>query len=92
MKNSIIPAVRVSPELRESAEELLREGESLSSFVEESVRRNVEFRVTQKAFVNRALESALRAKQTGAYVPVSETLRKVSDRIQEAKARRNDAG
>jgi predicted transcriptional regulator len=85
MKSSAIPAVRVSPELRQAVEEALREGESLSSFVEDSVRRHVEFRQAQKAFVDRALASGANAKQTGNYVPASETLRKISERIRAAQ-------
>ncbi len=87
MKSSAIPAVRVSPELRQAAEDSLRDGESLSSFVEDSVRRNVEFRQAQNAFVERALASAARAKERGDYVPASETLRKVSERIEAVRRR-----
>ncbi len=50
MKTSTIPSVRVSPELRQAAEEVLQTGETLSGFVEAAVRRNVEFRLAQKAF------------------------------------------
>jgi hypothetical protein len=41
MKTAAIPAVRVSPELREAAEAVLQSGETLSGFVEDAVRRNV---------------------------------------------------
>ncbi len=85
MKSSAIPAVRVSPDLREAVERALRDGESLSSFVEDSVRRNVEFRQAQKAFVDRALASGVNAKQTGVYVSASETLQKISERIRAAQ-------
>ena len=44
MKTAAIPAVRVSPELRQAAEAVLETGETLSGFVEDAVRRNVEFR------------------------------------------------
>jgi len=53
MKTAAIPAVRVSPELRQAAEEVLQSGETLSGFVEDAVRRNVEFRYAQKAFIER---------------------------------------
>ena len=33
MKTATFPAVRVKPELRQAAEEILQEGETLSSFV-----------------------------------------------------------
>ena len=58
MKTAAIPAVRVPPELRQAAEDVLQIGETLSGFVEEAVRRNVEFRQAQKAFVERGLASA----------------------------------
>jgi len=42
MKIATIPAVRVDPEFRAEAESVLAEGESLSEFVETSVRAGVE--------------------------------------------------
>ena len=38
MKTAAIPAVRVPPELRQAAEDLLQTGETLSGFVEEAVK------------------------------------------------------
>ena len=62
MKTAAIPAVRVSPELRQAAEEVLRSGETLSGFVEDAVRRNVEFRHAQKAFIEpKGMMSSTRA-------------------------------
>ena len=57
MKTAAIPAVRVPPELRQAAEELLTEGETLSGFVEDAVRRNVEYRQAQAAVIERGLAS-----------------------------------
>lgn len=67
MKIATLPPLRVTPELRQSAEELLQEGESLSAFVEESVRLNVERRQVQRDFIARGLASAADARQTGEY-------------------------
>lgn len=39
------------PELRQAAEAVLQEGETLSSFVEQSVRMQVERRRQQEAFI-----------------------------------------
>jgi len=50
MKTAVLPQVRVAPELREQLEEVLREGETLSGFVEASVRGAVEYRRVQDAF------------------------------------------
>lgn len=38
MKSASMPSLRVAPELRQAAEAILREGEKLSSFMEQSVR------------------------------------------------------
>ena len=65
MKTAAIPAVRVPPELRQAAEDALQAGETLSGFIEESVRRNVEYRQAQKAFIERGLGSAETARKSG---------------------------
>ena len=88
MKTAAIPAVRVSPALRKAAEELLQSGETLSGFVEEAVRRNVEFRQAQKAFIDRGLASAAAAKASGKYVSATEVLGKLAGRLEEARKRR----
>ncbi len=85
MKTAAIPAVRVPPDLRESAEQLLEPGETLSSFVEESVRRNVEFRQAQKAFIERGLASAERVRKTGKYITAAALLAKIDKRIKKAR-------
>lgn len=85
MKTAAIPPVRVSPELRQAAEDLLREGETLSGFVEEAVRRNVEFRQAQLAFIERGLASGEAAKQSGKYVAASAVLGKLARRLNKAR-------
>lgn len=62
MKTAVLPQVRVTPELREQLEEVLREGETLSGFVEASVRGAVEYRRVQDAFQARG-EAAWQAYQ-----------------------------
>ena len=88
MKTAAIPAVRVPPELRQAAEDLLQAGETLSGFVEEAVRRNVEFRQAQKAFIERGLASAEAARKSGKYVSSAATLGKLSRRLEKARKRR----
>ena len=68
MKTATFPAVRVNPELRQAAEEMLLEGETLSSFVEQSIRENVERRQFQQAFIARGLRARDEARETGRYV------------------------
>ena len=88
MKTAAIPAVRVPPELRQAAEDVLQIGETLSGFVEEAVRRNVEFRQAQKAFVERGLASAKAARKSGKYVSSAAMVGKLSRRLEKARKRR----
>jgi len=90
MKTAAIPAVRVSSELRQAAEDVLQSGETLSGFVEDAVRRNVEFRHAQKAFVARGLASGQAARKSGEYIPAAAVLGKLARRLD--KARRSRAG
>lgn len=53
MKSAVIPQVRVEPELRAELEAVLRPGETLSQFVEASVRSAVEIRRVQTRFHER---------------------------------------
>lgn len=87
MKTAAIPAVRVSPELRQAAEALLRDGETLSGFVEEAVRRNVEYRQAQLAFIERGLASSEEARKSGRYVSSSAVLGKLAHRLDEARGK-----
>lgn len=80
MKTATMPALRVQPELRQAAEDTLRPGETLSAFVEDSLRRNVAFRRTQKEFIARGLASRDAAKKSGVYFSSEEVLQEL-DRI-----------
>jgi predicted transcriptional regulator len=85
MKTATMPALRVQPELRQAAEEILRPGETLSAFVEDSLRRNVEFRRTQQAFIARGLASRDAAKKSGVYVTSEEVLLELDDILAKEK-------
>ena len=88
MKSAAIPAVRVPPELRKAAEDVLQTGETLSGFVTDAVRRNVEFRQAQTAFLARGLASAQAARKSGNYVPAATVLAKLDRRLAKARKRR----
>jgi predicted transcriptional regulator len=89
MKTATIPSVRVDPELRRAAEDILREGESLSSFVEESVRASIHRRKMQAEFIARGLASREEALRTGVYYSADEVLRELDQKLVRAKAGRN---
>ena len=86
MKTATMPALRVQPELREAAEAMLQPGETLSGFVEESLRRNVERRQAQQAFLARGIASRDAAKKSGKYVSVEAMLAKIDVKINKAAA------
>ena len=67
MKSSTLPSLRVRPELRQAAENILRKDETLSSFMEESLRAGIQHRKAQQEFIARGLASRDEAKQTGEY-------------------------
>jgi len=85
VKSAAIPAVRVPPDLREAAEAVLGNGETLSGFIEESVRRNVEFRQAQRAFIERGLASAAAARESGKYVSSKAVLAKLARRVEKVR-------
>lgn len=85
MKSATMPALRVQPELRQAAEEILRPGETLSAFVEEAVRRNVALRRSQQEFIARGLASLNEARQSGVYFPADEVLQELDDMLAAAK-------
>lgn len=88
MKTATIPSLRVEPALRKAAEEVLHAGESLSSFVEQSVRAQVERRRTQEAFISRGLASRTKAKSDGIYVSSAAVLKNLESRLAKAKKSR----
>ncbi|MGQ0653422.1 MAG: YlcI/YnfO family protein [Betaproteobacteria bacterium] len=90
MKSRTLPPLRVSAKLRRQAEKVLRDGETLSAFVLESVVRGVEARRAQAAFVELGLARAAQAKATGRYVSAGRTIGKLRRRL--AAARRSAAG
>ncbi|WP_323072728.1 YlcI/YnfO family protein [Mycetohabitans endofungorum] len=81
MKSATFPSIRVEPELRDAAESVLSEGETLSSFVEHSVRESIERRRNQSEFIARGIASREAAQRTGDYLPASEVLEKLERRL-----------
>jgi Arc/MetJ-type ribon-helix-helix transcriptional regulator len=88
MKSATIPSVRVEPELRAQVESLLGEGETVSEFVEASVRAAVLRRHHQAEFITRGLRSLDDARRTGDYVDADVVVRKLQRKLDAARARR----
>ncbi|MBX3644893.1 MAG: hypothetical protein KF720_17685 [Rubrivivax sp.] len=81
MKSAVIPQVRVEPELRAELESVLREGETLTSFVETTVRNAIAFRRVQTEFHARAQAASEAYHQTGVSVPVETVLARLQARL-----------
>ena len=68
----MLPPVRVPEELRDAAESVLAPGETLSSFIQQSVERAVEHRRVQAAFNARGEAALKHYKRTGVSHSVDE--------------------
>lgn len=87
MKTATFPSLRVDAELREAAESVLLEGESLSGFIEASVRETIERRRTRAEFIARGLRSRDEVRRTGVTFPAAEVHAELRQMLDEAKAR-----
>lgn len=67
MKSSTFPSLRVEPELREAAESVLLDGETLSGLIETAVRETIQRRRVQTEFIARGLRAREDAERTGAH-------------------------
>lgn len=74
MKVATLPAVRVLPEIRAQAEALLEEGESLSMFIEESLRRQIAQRQSDREFYARGIAAGQKVRDGGPTVTAEESL------------------
>ena len=86
MKPSNFYSVRIDSRLRNAAEKVLESEESLSSFVEHSIRYQVQRRNLLRTFVERGLASAVEARHSGEYFSTDEVLTEL-DQIIDAQQR-----
>ena len=85
MKSATIPPLRVTPDLRSAAENVLREGETLSNFVEESVRSQIERRRMQQEFIGRGLAARDEARASGIYFTQAEVMNSLRSILKRAE-------
>lgn len=81
MKTAVIPQVRVEPGLRADLDSVLLPGETLTEFVEASVRRAVEYRRVQTDFAARCEASLAAYERSGISIPSEVVLRKLEARV-----------
>lgn len=95
-RSATLPPIRIAPETKASLEAVLREGESLTQFIENAVCREAEFRAEQNAAVARA-KNALRSADKGVGLITAEDFlagmarraKVAQQRIREAAAAKN---
>lgn len=87
MKTATLPSLRVDPELRQAAEAVLHKGESLSSFMEQSLRDEVNRRRMQAEFVARGLAARDEARRTGEYYHADTVHAELRGMLAEAEAK-----
>ena len=91
MKTATLPPLRVDPELRDAAQSVLTRGESLSSFVTQSIRDTIHQRRAQAEFLARGLASRDEAKRTRKYYSAASVLADLDRRLQKAEAKSKPA-
>lgn len=90
MKTATFPSLRVEPELRDAAEDVLEKGESLSAFIENAIRRDIRRRKVQRDFHAAALQ-AWKEVEEGAETYSAEQVLAELDEIIEAAERKQRA-
>lgn len=85
MKTATIPPLRVTQKLRRAARSVLREGETLSAFVEDAIKANINRRRVQREFMARGLASRDEARSTGEYVEAEAVLAELDAMLSAAR-------
>ena len=81
MKSAVIPQIRVEPALRAELESVLHPGETLTDFVEATVRNAIAFRRVQTDFHARAQAASQEYHRSGVSVPVDSVLERLQSKL-----------
>jgi hypothetical protein len=87
MRSATFPPIRVQPEVRAEVEAVLREGETLTQFIEEAVVAAAAWRRMQSEFVARGEAAIERWKHEGGGHGVDEVMAGLQARLDDAKRR-----
>lgn len=85
MKTATMPPLRVTEVLRGDAESVLRQGETLSAFLEESLKANITRRRVQNEFIARGMRSREKAKLSNDYVDADTVLNGLKEMLEVKK-------
>lgn len=86
-RSATLPPIRVAPETKASLEAVLREGESLTQFIENAVCREAEFRTEQNAAIARAKRALRNADEGVGLLTADELLAGMEQRAKAAQQR-----
>jgi hypothetical protein len=87
MRTATLPAVRVSPDTRSLIESVLREGESLSTFIEQTAKQQALRRKEDDAFYAEALRrSALLKAGKMKTITAEESIRRLREQVAKKRA------
>ncbi len=86
-RSATFPPLRVEPEIRAEVEAVLREGESLTQFIEEAVVSAAAWRRVQSEFVTRGEAAIERWKREGGGHAVEDVMAGLQKRLDDAKHR-----
>lgn len=86
MKTASLPTLRVTQELRDEAEAVLQDGETLSSLLEKAVLTEIRSRRLRQEFVEKGLASRDRARESGNYHTAEEVLEQLDSRLKSREA------
>ena len=81
MKTARLPPVRVEPSVRDEIESVLRQGETLSQFVENAAVQAAQRRKSQQEFLARGRDSLKRARKSGEYYSAKDALDAMQARL-----------
>ena len=87
MRSATFPPIRVEPEVRAEVEAVLREGESLTQFIEEAVVAAAAWRRQQSEFVARGEAAIERLKKEGGGHAVDDVMADLQARLDDARRR-----
>ncbi len=90
-RSATLPPIRVEPQTKASLEAVLREGESLTQFIENAVCREAQFRIEQNAAVARAKKALRNADKGAGLMTAEDFLAGMEQRAQDAQRRIREA-
>jgi hypothetical protein len=90
-RSATLPPIRVAPETKARLEAVLREGESLTQFIENAVCGEAEFRAQQKAAVARAKKASRSADKSVGLMAAEDFLAGMEQRAKAAQLRIREA-